>query len=122
MKKIALMFFLSLMLYSCEKSYLIPSKEVPSWLKSKINKEEQIIKDSPQLMNSWGAWVRYEWHDQYFFEYHNPLSSSMPQPISLKGETLQIYATDMNTDYAKEKCCKTIVWQGPDYNDLSWME
>jgi hypothetical protein len=50
MKKLMLMFFFSLIFFSCEKDYLIPDKEVPEWLKTKINQDEQIIKDSPQLI------------------------------------------------------------------------
>ena len=63
MKKLALMFFFSLMFFSCKKDYLIPDREVPDWLKAKISQDEQIIKDSPQLMNSYGAWLRYTWQN-----------------------------------------------------------
>ncbi len=117
-----LMFFFSLIFFSCEKDYLIPDKEVPEWLKTKINQDEQIIKDSPQLMNSYGAWLRYDWQNEYYFEYHNVLSSSLPQPISTKGDTLHIYATDINTDYYKEKCCKQYVWKASEYKDLPGMK
>lgn len=121
MKKLALMFFFSLMFFSCKKDYLIPDREVPDWLKAKISQDEQIIKDSPQLMNSYGAWLRYTWQNEYYFEYRNVLSSSLPRPISVKGDTLQIYATDINTDYYKEKCCRQYVWKAPEYEDLPGM-
>jgi hypothetical protein len=121
MKKLALMFFFSLMFFSCEKDYLIPDREVPDWLKAKISQDEQIIKDSPQLMNSYGAWLRYTWQNEYYFEYRNVLSSSLPRPISVKGDPLQFYATDINTDYYKEKCCKQYVWKAPEYEDLPGM-
>jgi len=120
MKKIALMFALSLIFFSCEKDYLIPDKEVPEWLKSKIKQEEQIIKESPQLMNAYGAWLRYDWQNEYYFEYHNELSSSFPRAISIKGDTLHIWANDVNTDYYKEKCCKQLVWKAPNYKDSPW--
>ena len=121
MKKLALMFFFSLMFFSCKKDYLIPDREVPDWLKAKISQDEQIIKDSPQLMNSYGARLRYTWQNEYYFEYSNVLSSSLPRPISVKGDTLQIYATDINTDYYKEKCCRQYVWKAPEYEDLPGM-
>jgi hypothetical protein len=121
MKKFALIFILSFFFISCEKDYLIPNKEVPDWLKTIISQEEQIIKDSPQLMNSFGAWLRYNWQNDYYFEYHNVLSSSLPRVISSKGDTLNFYATDANTDYFKKKCCKEYVWKAPKYEDLPGM-
>jgi hypothetical protein len=112
------MLVLSIIFFSCEKDYLIPDKEVPEWLKTKINQDEQIIRDSPQLMNAYGAWLRYKWQSEDYFEYHNELSSSLPQPISEKGDTLNFYVTDSTTDYYKEKCCKQYVWKAPEYKDL----
>jgi hypothetical protein len=117
MRKIALMFFFSLIFFSCEKDFLIPDKEVPEWLKSKIKQEEQIIKESPQLMSAYGAWLRYDWQNEYYFEYHNELSSSFPRAISIKGDTLHIWANDVNTDYYKEKCCRQLVWEAPNYKE-----
>jgi len=118
-KKLAFLFAFSFVFLSCEKNYLIPDKEVPGWLKTKIEQEEQIINDSPKLMNSLGAWMRYSWNDEYYYEYHNPLSSSLPQPISAKGDTLGFYVTDASTDYYKQKCCREYVWKAPKYDDLS---
>ncbi len=120
MKKIVLTFALSLFFFSCEKDYLIPDKEVPEWLKTRINQDEQIIKDSPQLMNAYGAWLRYEWQNEYYFEYHNELSSSSPRAISAKGDTLQFPANYANSDYYKEKCCRQLVWKAPKYKDSPW--
>ncbi|MFA5818250.1 MAG: hypothetical protein WC854_03105 [Bacteroidales bacterium] len=117
MRKIALMFTFSLIFFSCEKDYLIPKNEVPEWLKTKIKQDEQIIKDSPQSWINYGAWQRYKWQNEYYFEYHNTLSSSLPKPISTNGDTLHIYAFDINTDYAKEKCCKQYVWKAPEYKE-----
>jgi len=55
MKKLAILFAFSFVFLTCEKSSQVTEKGVPAWLKTKIAQEEQIIKDSPQLMNSWGA-------------------------------------------------------------------
>lgn len=115
------MFFLSLMFFSCEKDYLIPDREVPDWLKAKISQDEQIIKDSPQLMNSYGAWLRYTWQNEYYFEYHNPLSSSSPRAISTNRDTLYLDVFDSTSDYYKEKCCRQYVWKAPKYEDLPGM-
>jgi hypothetical protein len=115
MRKIALLLILCVIFISCEKDYLIPAKEVPEWLKSKIRQDEKTIKDSPQNMKSYGGWLRYKWQDEYYFEYHNVLSSSMPQPVSAMGDTLHIYVFDTTSDYYNTKCCMEYVWKGPDF-------
>ncbi len=117
MKKSALLLFISIMFVSCEKDYLISNRQVPVWLKADIKHQEQVIKESPQLMNAYGAWLRYEWQNEYYFEYHNSLSSSSPRAISEGGDTLNIWANDVNTDYYKEKCCKTFVWKASNYKE-----
>ena len=117
MKKTALMLFFSIMFVSCEKDYLIPDNEVPDWLKTDIKQQEQIIKDSPKSESAYGAWMRYNWQNESYFEYHNILSSSSPRAISAKGDTLHIWANDVNTDYCKEKCCKEYVWKAPKYKE-----
>jgi len=104
------------MFFSCEKDYLIPKNEVPEWLKTKISQDEQIIKDSPQSWLNYGAWLRYSWQNEYYFEYYNELSSSGPRAISTNGDTLHIYVNDINTVYYKEKCCKQYVWKAPHYS------
>ena len=48
-----------------------------------------------------GGWLRYDWQNEYYFEYHNALSSSSPRAISTKGDTFHIYANDFTTDYYK---------------------
>jgi hypothetical protein len=114
MKKISLMLFISIMLFSCEKDdYLIPTKDVPVWLKTKISQDELSIQQNPNKSASWGAWLRYKWQNEYYFEYHNIVSSSTVAPISVSGDTLYYGATNMT--YYKEKSDKQYVWKGPNY-------
>jgi hypothetical protein len=120
MKKITLIFFFSLLLSSCEKDFLIPDKEVPEWLKAEIKKDEQVMREHPSSCLYYGAWLRYTWQDEYYFEYHCSCSSSSPRAISAKGDTLHILANDVATDYYKEKCCRILVWKAPDYTDSPW--
>ena len=121
MKKLTLLItiFFLFGLISCEKDYLIPDKEVPEWLKTKISQDEQEMKDFPQSWKYYGGWLRYEWQNEHYFEYHNELSSSLPGVISAKGDTLHIWANDINTDYYKEKCCKQYVWKAPKYREFA---
>jgi hypothetical protein len=118
MKKLMLLLIFPFVIFSCNKDYLVPGNEVPGWLKTKIRQDEQKISDTPKLMYAYGAWLRYRWQNEYYFEYHNVLSSSSPIPISFNGDTLHINAWDINTDYYKEKCCKQYVWKAPEYDEF----
>jgi hypothetical protein len=117
MKKLALLFTFSLFLFSCEKDYLVPKKEVPEWLRTKISQDEKKIKDSPLGITSYGAWIRYQWQNENSFEYFNPLSSESPKAYSTNGETLSVSPWDTTTAYYKEKCCRQIIWKGPKYSE-----
>jgi hypothetical protein len=120
MKRIALIFFVSIILFSCEKDYLIPNREVPKWLKTQIIQDEQKIKDNPSLCLNYGGWLRYEWQNEYYFEYHCSCSSSSPKLLTEKGKPLYISVWDKNTDYYKEKCCKQYVWKAPNYKEWEY--
>lgn len=120
MKKITLIFLLSLLFFSCEKDFLIPDKEVPEWLKAEIRNDELTMREHPSSCLYYGAWLRYTWKDDYYFEYHCSCSSSSPLAISTKGDTLHIVANDVTTDYYKEKCCRELVWKASEYTDSPW--
>lgn len=115
MKKIILLIAVHFLLISCEKGYLVPENELPEWLRTSIEKDEQIIKKNPKYMTSYGSWIRYKWHDEYYYDYFNLVSSTMSKPISHIGDTLNFFVNDNNTAYYKEKCCKKYVWKGPNF-------
>lgn len=117
MKKIALLILFSFYLLSCEKDYLVPKSEVPNWLKTEINKAEKIIKESPTGLTSYSAWIRYQWLDEYYFEYNAGASSSSPKAISTTQDTLRVNPWDTTTDYYMERCCRQIIWKGPKYSE-----
>jgi hypothetical protein len=119
MKKFAFLALFFLFFTSCEKDYLIPDTEVPGWLKAKISQDENLMKDSPKSMAYYGAWMRYQWQKEFYFEYHNVLSSDSPRPISMSGDTLHILANDINTAYCREKCCRQYAWKAPGYKEYS---
>jgi hypothetical protein len=117
-QKIIFLSLISFILFSCEKDYLIPDKDVPDWLKSKINQDENMMQD--YTSSCLYAWLSYNWQDEYYFEYHCSCSSSSPRAISTKCDTLHIWANDVTTDYYKEKCCRQLVWKAPNYTDSPW--
>lgn len=117
MRRIALIFIFSLIFFSCEKDYLVPKKEVPEWFKTRISQDEKKIKDSPLGLTSYGAWIRYQWQSEYYFEYFNPLSTSSVIAISTMQDTFRVDAWDTTSYYYKEKCCRQIIWKGPKYSE-----
>ena len=81
MKKTLFLLMMTLLVNSCENDYyLIPANEVPKWLKEKIAEDEATIKEDPKLMPNYGAWLRYEFNDERYYEYDNPLSSLSRNP------------------------------------------
>jgi hypothetical protein len=119
MKKITLLFVVSFILFSCEKDDFVPTEELPDWLVSKIQSDEQFIEESPHSYPSWGAWVRFEWNSGFYYEYWNLLSSSLTYPISHSGDTLDYLTEKTDSDYMLERCCQKYVWKGPNVED--WM-
>ena len=118
MKRILIVFFFSLLLFSCEKTLPdVPDNEIPAWLKTRISLDEQIIQDNPKYMASWGAWIRYKWQNDYYFEYYNILSSTTIVPISEMGDSLNKSANEINMKYYNEKCCRQYVWRAPNYKE-----
>jgi hypothetical protein len=119
MKQLLVILLLSFLITSCNKIktgvILIPDNEVPTWLKSDIEQQQNKILTSPKSTAPYGAWIRFNWNNDYYFEYHNYLSSSSPKAISFNRDTLHIIANDINTDYGKNKCCRTFVWRAPKY-------
>ena len=111
------MFFFSLIFFSCEKNSLVPENEIPDWLKTRISQDELKIQESPKYMTSWGAWIRYKWQNDYYFEYNNIMSSTTIVPISENGDSLYKSANETNMKYYTEKCCKQYVWKAPNYKE-----
>jgi len=117
MKKLALLFTVLFFLFSCEKDYLVPNKEVPDWLKIKISQAEKSIKADPKGLTAYSAWIRFKWQNEYYFEYDAYASSASPLAISTAQDTLRLNPWDTTTDYYKEKCCKQLIWKGPKYTE-----
>lgn len=115
MKKI--LFLLSVIVFasSCEKNQIVPDDEVPGWLKTRIARDELTIASNPQSGLDIAAWIRYKYQKEYFFEYHNMLSSSFPNVYNYAGESVN-YLIDPYTDYPDKKCCKQYVWKGSAYS------
>ena len=117
MKNTLLFFTVTFLCFSCEKDYLIPSNEVPEWLKEKISQDEAIIKSDPKLMPNYGAWLRYEFQGEKYYEYDNPLSSLSRNPYSQDGVRVNTTIAPF-TDYWNDKCCEKFVWKAPNYHGI----
>src|SRR5664279_1924641 len=103
MKKALILFAIILSCLSCSKDYLIPSTDIPHWLKDKISHDEATIKSDPKLMPNYGAWIRYEYLVEEYYEYDNPLSSQSRNPYSEAGERINTYIAPY-TIYWNDKC------------------
>lgn len=84
----------------------------PDWLTDEISQMETPVEYAGTTVYA------YEWQNDYYFEYHNVLSSSLPQPVSAKGDAIHFYVFETTKDYYKEKCCKQYVWRAPKYEEF----
>ncbi len=116
MNKLLILLTVVIVCFACSRNVENPQHTVPAWLKCKIAQDEAIIKSDPKLMQSYGAWIRYEYMGQPYFEYDNPLSSLSRNPYSKEGDRINTDATPF-TNYWSEKCCEYIVWKAPYYRN-----
>jgi hypothetical protein len=110
MKKAIILVFLTLAILSCEKDKSLLIKDIPDWLRIQISSLEKEIKTDPSTLTSYSAWVRFEWKNDYYFEYIDPPRSYKSLPRCLDGTDLNIADFD---NYEKEKCCLEYVWKAP---------
>lgn len=115
MKRILLLLLPVLMLASCERQYLVPSDEVPAWLKE-IIREAEAGDSSSIYASDIGAWIRYKYEGNYYYEWLNPIMSSFP-PVYDHGGSLLSLDQDAFIKYQDGKCCKKYVWKGSAFPD-----
>ncbi len=116
MKKILFLLMPMMLLVSCEKQYLIPSDEVPYWLKQRIAETEKQLRSDSHSGYEMTAWSRYSYEGSYYYEWYNVVSSAFPPVYNTKGD-LMTFSSDVYMQYQAEKCCRVIVWKSPDYPD-----
>ena len=116
MKRILLILLPAVLFISCERHQYQPSGEVPEWLNQKIVEIEGQIRENPKTGFTISAWIRYTYNDEYYFEWHNLLSSSYPPIYDFDGNRM-FFRWDNNDDYQKGKCCKQYIWKGPSWSD-----
>lgn len=116
MRKLSLLIIVFFCLVSCEKNGLVPDNEIPNWLKERIAQDEAKINSDPMSGLDIGAWVRYKFEGEFYFEYKNALSSAGLHLYSETGD--QVIASELWWwKYRYNKCCKKYVWKGPSYID-----
>ena len=116
MKKLMLFLLPAVLLISCERDKLLPSDELPGWLKQRIADIEVQMSENPGTGFAVSAWIRYSWNDEYYYEWHNLISSSFPPIYDADGD-MMAFAWDSNDEYQNGKCCKVYVWKGPSWNE-----
>lgn len=112
---------------ACKKEEDVTKEiDIPLWLQEEIDMYEKELEDDPNSYNSYGAWMRYKYNDQYFFEYENMLSSYSWGSIMYDYDGVVYYDNDLpNTDaavlsdYDDLKCCMEYVWKGENHFELS---
>jgi hypothetical protein len=119
MKRVILLLLPVIMLTSCEKQNLLPSGDIPPWLKEMIREAEAGESSPPMFASDMGAWVRYRYEGNYFFEWLNPIMSSLPPVYTREG--LQVMDQSVYIPYQNGKRGKKYVWKGssfpPEYDE-----
>jgi hypothetical protein len=115
MKSVLLLLLPVMMLTACEKQHLVPSGDVPVWLKEMILEAEEGESNPPMYGSDFGAWVRYRYDGNYFFEWINPIMASFPPVYNHDGDL--IMEQIVYTPYQNGKCCKKYVWKGSSFPD-----
>jgi hypothetical protein len=124
MKKSLILIILTLLfLGSCKKkenseiSYLVPRSEVPVWLIEIIEETEATMTSENRPDLEIGAWLRYKYKKEFYFEYYNALMSSFPPIYNYEGERVMLDQEDFQK-YSENKCCRQFVWKGSSYIDF----
>lgn len=117
MKIIYFVLLLILFVSACKKDNTLSQDEIPNWLKERILEDEEFIASNPQSGLDIACWLRYEYSNNYYFEYVNLLRSSLPPVYDYEGNEINAYL-EIDSDYLKKRCCKLYVWRGPSYVDL----
>ena len=105
MKKIAFIFFLTTILFSCKKENDRKFPENPDWLNKKISQMET----ANYYMGT--TVYAYEWHNENYYLISPPLSSCyMCEFYSYSGQKYEMNAEKYN-DFSKNAIIVKIVWQ-----------
>jgi hypothetical protein len=111
MKRVLLLLLPVMMLTACEKKDLVPSGDVPVWLREIIREAESGENTSSIYATDIGAWIRYKYEGNYYYEWINPIMSSFPPVYDNDGRLFPM-DQDKYASYQNGKCCKKYVWKG----------
>lgn len=113
MKRVILLLLPVIMLVACEKQNLVPSGEVPPWLRDMIREAEAGISSPPMFATDMGAWVRYRYEGNDYYEWRNPIMSSFPPVYNRAG--FKLTEQSVYIPYQNGKCCMKYVWKGSSF-------
>lgn len=119
MKSFIFLLFPVFFLFSCEKENQIPASEIPGWLKDQIAQDAKLMESDDRPDLALAAWIRFQYHGESYFEYHNPLLSSGPPVYDWDGNKVY-WGQENYLDYENGKCCKRYIWYGSSYFYRKW--
>lgn len=119
MKQIVLSLVLATFFISCGKEDVVPADEIPGWLQDIIQQNEEELESNNKSAVAITAWARFTYLEEYYFEYHNPILSSLPPVYDWEGNEVQFDQASYEA-YQNEKCCMKYVWRGPSYFNGGW--
>lgn len=76
-----------------------------------------IIRQSPHLVNNFGAWYRYLYLGKQYFQYENLLSSASLQIFDYSGNRINVFEEPYE-NFLAFRCCRKLIWKAPGYVDI----
>src|SRR5690606_10830036 len=101
----------------CEKTTQVPNKDIPHWLEEIIAEaEKELISDPNAIVGNTG-WIQYEFQGLDYYQNDIPFSSYFPHLYTQDGEVASGAGFSLN-DYFEHRCCKRVIWKGPNYQEI----
>lgn len=100
---------------SCEKHTQRLPEGTPQWLKDRIAQTEENIINDPTSSLRITAWLQYEFQNERYYENDISYSSYYPHLYNKHGQAPagDSFAIE---EYLITKCCRKLIWKGPDYH------
>lgn len=99
----------------CEKTTQVPHRDIPHWLEEIITEAEKELISDPKANVGYTGWIGFEYQGKDYYEHDIPFSSHYPHLYTQDGEVAS--GADFSLDdYFEHRCCKRVIWKGPNYH------